>query len=147
MLCSSIPFVSSQWFSKSGNPDVLKLFHRHSVWMIRISVLVKVNGIIVKVNGIRHYSFIDWILPCFSHKKLASRAYYEHFPFTKHVLKGINSKVVFFFSKIYTISEVSFQIDYCDGCRRYEQIIVEKRISLLFRWIIVYEIFFKSKMM
>ena len=41
------------------NPDVLKLFHRHSVWMIRISVLVKVNGILVKVNGIRHYSFID----------------------------------------------------------------------------------------
>jgi hypothetical protein len=39
------------------NPDVLKLFHRHSVWMIRISVLVK-------VNGIRHYSFIDLILPC-----------------------------------------------------------------------------------
>jgi hypothetical protein len=43
------------------NPDVLKLFHRHSVWMIRISVLVK-------VNGIRHYSFIDLILPCFSYK-------------------------------------------------------------------------------
>jgi hypothetical protein len=64
MLCSSIPFVSSQGFSKSGNPDVLKLFHRHtffSVWMIRISVLVK-------VNGIRHYSFIDLILPCISHK-------------------------------------------------------------------------------
>jgi hypothetical protein len=37
------------------NPDVLKLFYRHSVWMIRISVLVK-------VNGIRHYSFIDLIL-------------------------------------------------------------------------------------
>jgi len=35
-----------------------------SVWMTRISVLVK-------VNGIRHYSFIDLILPCFSHKKLA----------------------------------------------------------------------------
>jgi hypothetical protein len=34
---------------------------RHSVWMIRISVLVK-------VNGIRHYSFIDLIVPCFSHK-------------------------------------------------------------------------------
>jgi hypothetical protein len=50
------------------NPDVLKLFHRHSVWMIRISVLIKVNGILVKVNGIRHYSFIDLILPCFSHK-------------------------------------------------------------------------------
>jgi hypothetical protein len=50
-------FVSSQGFSKSGNPDVLKLFHRHSVWMIRISVLVKVNGILVKVNGIRHYYF------------------------------------------------------------------------------------------
>jgi len=31
------------------NPDVLKLFHRYSVG---ISVLVK-------VNGIRHYSFID----------------------------------------------------------------------------------------
>jgi hypothetical protein len=55
-------FVSSQGFSKSGNPDVLKLFHRHSVWMIRISVLVKVNGILVKVNGIRHYYFIDLIL-------------------------------------------------------------------------------------
>ena len=40
------------------NPDVLKLFHRHSLWMIRISVLVK-------VNGIRHYSFIDLNLPCF----------------------------------------------------------------------------------
>ena len=65
--CSSIPFISSQVFSKSGNPDVLKLFHRHSVWMIRISVLVK-------VNGIRHYSFIDLILPCFSHKQIASRA-------------------------------------------------------------------------
>ena len=61
-------FVSFQGFSKSGNPDVLKLFHRHSVWMIRISGLVKVNGILVKVNGIRHYSFIDLILPCFSHK-------------------------------------------------------------------------------
>jgi hypothetical protein len=47
--------------SGMDNPDVLKLFHRHSVWMIRISVLVK-------VNGIRHYSFIDLILPCFSHK-------------------------------------------------------------------------------
>jgi hypothetical protein len=46
-----VSFVSSQGFSKSDNPDVLKLFHRHSVWMIRISVLVK-------VNGIRHYSFI-----------------------------------------------------------------------------------------
>ena len=53
-----VSFVSSQGFSKSGNADVLKLFHRHSVWMIRISVLVKVNGILVKVNGIRHYSFI-----------------------------------------------------------------------------------------
>ena len=51
-----------------NNPDVLKLFHRHSVWMIRISVLVKVNGILVKVNGICHYSFIDLILPCFNHK-------------------------------------------------------------------------------
>jgi hypothetical protein len=50
------------------NPDVLKLFHRHSVWMIRISVLVKVNGILVKVNGICHYSFIGLILSCFSHK-------------------------------------------------------------------------------
>ena len=49
------------------NPDVLKLFHRHSVWMIRISVLVKVNVILVKVNIICHYSFIDLILPCFSH--------------------------------------------------------------------------------
>ena len=49
------------------NPDVLKLFHRHSVWMIRISVLVKVNVILVKVNIICHYSFIDFILPCFSH--------------------------------------------------------------------------------
>jgi hypothetical protein len=47
--------------SGMDNPDVLKLFYRHSVWMIRISVLVK-------VNGIRHYSFIDLILPCFSHK-------------------------------------------------------------------------------
>ena len=63
-----VSFVSSHGFSKSGNPDVLKLFHRHSVWMIRISVLVKVNGILVKVNGIRHHSFIDLILPCFSHK-------------------------------------------------------------------------------
>jgi hypothetical protein len=70
-----VSFVSSQGFSKSSYPDVLKLFHRHSVWMIRISVLVKVNGILVKVNGIlvkvngiRHYSFIDLILPCFSHK-------------------------------------------------------------------------------
>jgi hypothetical protein len=43
------------------NPDVLKLFHRHSVWKIRIYVLVK-------VNDIRHYSFIGLILPCFSHK-------------------------------------------------------------------------------
>jgi hypothetical protein len=33
-----VSFVSSQGFSKSGNPDVLKLFHRHSVWMIRISL-------------------------------------------------------------------------------------------------------------
>jgi hypothetical protein len=70
-----VSFVSSQGFSKSGNPDVLKIFHRHSVWMIGISVLVKVNGILVKVNGIlvkvngiRHYSIIDLILPCFSHK-------------------------------------------------------------------------------
>jgi hypothetical protein len=60
-----VSFVSSQGFSKSGHPDVLNLFQRHSVW---ISVLVKVNGILVKVNGIRHYSFIDLILPCFSHK-------------------------------------------------------------------------------
>ena len=52
---------------EKGNPDVLKLFHRHSVWMIRFSVLVK-------VNGIRHYFFIDLILPCFSHKQLAKRA-------------------------------------------------------------------------
>ena len=56
-----VSFVTSQGFSKSSNPDVLKLFHRHSVWMIRISVLVK-------VNGIRHYSFIDLMLPCFCHK-------------------------------------------------------------------------------
>jgi hypothetical protein len=63
-----VSFVSAQGFSESGNPDVLKLFHRHSVWMIRISVLVKVNGILVKVNGIRHYSFIDIISPCLSHK-------------------------------------------------------------------------------
>jgi hypothetical protein len=41
-----------------------------------ISFLVKVNGILVKVYGIRHYSFIDLILPCFSHKYLASRAYH-----------------------------------------------------------------------
>jgi hypothetical protein len=61
-------FVSSQGLSKNGNPDMLELFHRHNVWMIRISVVVKVNGILVKVNGIRHYSFIDFILPCFSHK-------------------------------------------------------------------------------
>ena len=27
---------SSQGFSKSGNPDVLKLFHRHSVWITRM---------------------------------------------------------------------------------------------------------------
>ena len=77
--CSSIPFrvsfVSSQGFSKSGNPDVLKLVHRHSVWMIRISVLVKVNCILVKVIGIQHYSFIDLIVPCFSHKQLALRSY------------------------------------------------------------------------
>jgi hypothetical protein len=46
---------------KRGNPDVLKLFHRHSVWMIRISISVK-------LNGIRHYSIIDLILPCFSHQ-------------------------------------------------------------------------------
>jgi hypothetical protein len=54
--------VLKLFHSHSGmdNPDVLKLFHRHSVWMIRISVLVK-------VNGIRHF-FIDLILPCFSHK-------------------------------------------------------------------------------
>jgi hypothetical protein len=31
--------------------------------MIRISVLVKVNGILVRVNGIRHYSFIDAKVP------------------------------------------------------------------------------------
>ena len=48
-----VSFVGSQGFSKSGNPDVLKPFHRHSVWIIRISVLVK-------VNGIRQYSFIDF---------------------------------------------------------------------------------------
>jgi hypothetical protein len=53
---------------KNGNPDMLELFHSYNVWMIRISVLVKVNGILVKVNVIRHYSFIDFILPCFSHK-------------------------------------------------------------------------------
>ena len=27
-----VSFVSSQGFSKCGNPDMLKLFHRHSVW-------------------------------------------------------------------------------------------------------------------
>ena len=63
-----VSFVSSQGVSKSGNPNVLKFFQRHSVWMIMISFLVKVNGILVKVNGIRHYSFIDLILPCFNHK-------------------------------------------------------------------------------
>ena len=47
-----VSFVNSQGFSKSVNPDVLKLFNRHSVWMIRISVLGKLNGILVKVNGI-----------------------------------------------------------------------------------------------
>jgi hypothetical protein len=61
-----ISFLISKGFSKSGNPDVLKLFHRHSVWLIRISVLVKVNCILVKVIGIQHYSFIDLIVPCFS---------------------------------------------------------------------------------
>ena len=55
-----VSFGSSQGFSKSGNPVVLKLFH--CVWMIRIYVLVKVNGILVKVNSIRHYSFIDLII-------------------------------------------------------------------------------------
>jgi hypothetical protein len=48
--------------------DRLIVIRGYSVWMIRISVLVKVNGILVKVNGIRHYSFIELILPCFSHK-------------------------------------------------------------------------------
>ena len=59
----NVPDVLKLFHRHSGmdNPDGLKLFHRHSVWMIRISVLVK-------VNGIRHYSFIDLILPCFSHK-------------------------------------------------------------------------------
>ena len=33
-----------------------------------IYVLVKVNGILVKVNSIRHYSFIDLIIACLSHK-------------------------------------------------------------------------------
>ena len=66
----NVPDVLKLFHSHSGmdNPDVLKLFHRHSVWMIRISVLVKVNDILVKVNGIRHYSFIDLILPYFSDK-------------------------------------------------------------------------------
>jgi hypothetical protein len=55
----NVPGVLKLFHRHSGidNPDVLTLFHRHSVWMIRISVLVK-------VNGIRHYSFIDLILPC-----------------------------------------------------------------------------------
>ena len=59
----NVPDVLKLFHSHSGmdNPDVLKLFHRHSVWMIRISVLVK-------VNGIRHYFFNDLILQCFSHK-------------------------------------------------------------------------------
>ena len=59
----NVPDVLNLFHRHSGmdNPDVLKLFHRYSVWMIRISVLVK-------VNGIRHYFFIDLILPCFSHK-------------------------------------------------------------------------------
>ena len=59
----NVPDVLKLFHSHSDmdNPDVLKLSHRHSVWMIRISVLVK-------VNGIRHYFFIDLILPCFSHK-------------------------------------------------------------------------------
>jgi hypothetical protein len=43
------------------NPGVLKLFHRQCMDDKDFSVLVK-------VNGIRHYSFIDLILPCFSHK-------------------------------------------------------------------------------
>jgi hypothetical protein len=55
----------TEGIEESGNPDVLKLFHRHSVWMIRISVLVKVNCILVKVIGIQNYSFIDLIVPCF----------------------------------------------------------------------------------
>jgi hypothetical protein len=52
----NVPDVLKLFHSHSGmdNPDVVKLFHRHSVWMIRISVLVKVNGIC-------HYSFIDLI--------------------------------------------------------------------------------------
>ena len=59
----NVPDVLKLFHRHSGmdNPDVLKLFYRHSVWMIRISVLVK-------ANGIRHYSFMDLILPCFSHK-------------------------------------------------------------------------------
>jgi hypothetical protein len=56
-------YVLTLFHRHSGmdNPDGLKLVHRHSVWMIRISVLVKVNGILVKVNGIRHYFVIDLI--------------------------------------------------------------------------------------
>ena len=60
----NVPDVLKLFHRHSGmdNPDVLKLFHRlHSVWMMRISVSVQ-------VTGIRHYSFIDLILPCFSHK-------------------------------------------------------------------------------
>jgi hypothetical protein len=38
--------------------------------MIRISVLVKVNCILVKIIGIQHYSFIDLIVPCFFHISL-----------------------------------------------------------------------------
>jgi hypothetical protein len=59
----NVPDVLKLFHRHSGmdNPDVLKPFHRHSVWIIRISVLVKVNGIC-------QYSFIDLILPSFSHE-------------------------------------------------------------------------------
>jgi hypothetical protein len=53
-----VSFVGSQGFSKSGNPDVLKPFHRHSVWMIRISVLVKVNGIF---DTLQHQSLKPYV--------------------------------------------------------------------------------------
>jgi hypothetical protein len=66
--CFSIKHAPLRGKGKTKFPDVLKLFHRHSAWMIRISVLVKVNGILVKVIGIQHYSFIDLIVSCFSHK-------------------------------------------------------------------------------
>jgi hypothetical protein len=56
--------------------------------MIRISVLIK-------VNGIRHYYFIDLILPCFSHELLASRAYQleNNTPMSEQLLNP-NRKIV-----------------------------------------------------